>query len=384
MSSQWLGIEAIDVAVSAAVAGIAVASALADRSGSGAPSIAVGAWVLIGVQCAPLIARRRHALVVALVVGVGRVWYDLARYGSAPLPLGPLVAVYSVVVYGNRLSQRVLLPCVVVGLTVGISTNRSSQRTVNFVLNGGLLAVAAIIGVLMRQRRERIVEITEQLRAAERDRERLAREAVLEERDRIARELHDVVAHHVSLIAVQSEAAKILIERDPARAAEAVEAIGVQARQAMAELHELLGVLRAEPAAGASPEEPAAGLRDVGRFVDQFAAGGLAVDVHVDGEPQQVPIIVDLAAYRIVQEALTNTLRHAGATHASVDVRWRAHDVVVEVTDDGSATDGAALFEGHGLTGMRERAALCGGSLETEAVPGGGFRVRACLPVGVR
>jgi len=384
MSSRWLGVEAVDVAVAAAVAGVAVASVLADRSGSGAPALAAGAWVLIGAQCVPLIARRQQALVVAFIIGAARVWYDLAHFGSAPLPAGPLVAVYSVVVYGSRLAQRVLGPVVVVGLMIGISTNRSSQRIVNFILNGGLLAAAVIIGVVMRQRRERMAEITEQLRGAERDRERLAREAVLEERDRIARELHDVVAHHVSLIAVQSEAAKILIKRDPARAADAVEAIGVQARQAMTELHELLGVLRAESAAGSALEEPASGLGDVGRFVDQFAAGGLAVDVHVDGEPQPVPTIVGLAAYRIVQEALTNTLRHAGATRASVDVRWRTDDVVVEVTDNGAANDRASLSDGHGLRGMRERAVLCGGSLQAEAVPGGGFRVRACLPVGVR
>ena len=381
-SSDWLGIEPFDVAVGAAVAGIAVASALADRSGSGAPPLPVGAWILVGLQCAPLIARRKQALVVALVVGVARVGYDLAHYGSAALPVGPLVAIYSVVVYGNRLALRLLPLFVVVGLTIGISTNQTSHRVVNFVLNGGLLAVAAIVGVLMRQRREWISEITEQLRIAGRDGERLAREAVMEERDRIARELHDVVAHHVSLIAVQSEAAKVLIERDPVRAVEAVDALGVQARQAMTELHQMLGVLRPE-ATSTGPQGPACGLGDVQCFVDQFAAAGLTIAVHVEGQPQAVPTIVDLAAYRIVQEALTNTLRHANATRAIVDIRWRIADLVVEIADDGTSIDNASFVEGHGLAGMRERAELAGGSFGAEAVAGGGFRVRACLPFGV-
>lgn len=229
------------------------------------------------------------------------------------------------------------------------------------------------IGRRIRFRGERAEQL-EREQAAE------ARRAVAEERTRIARELHDVVAHRVSLMTVQAGAAKTVAADDPEGALQAMEAVEQAGRQALDELRHLLGVLR--PDAEVEVLGPQPGLADVPRLVEQLGEAGLEVSLTIDGAQTDLPARVDLFAYRIVQEALTNVLKHAGS-HARTEVRVSTdnHGVEIEVLDNGH---GATILpgSGHGIVGMRERALLLGGSLDTGPRPGGGFQVVAYLPTG--
>ncbi|MDQ4098336.1 MAG: sensor histidine kinase, partial [Actinomycetota bacterium] len=229
--------------------------------------------------------------------------------------------------------------------------------------------------------------LEERALAAERERAEEARRAVLEERARIAHELHDVVAHHVSMMVVQAEGGASVVGTSPEQAERAFDAISATGRQAMGEMRRALGVL-------ADDEEgpqltPAAGLDAVDALVERVRATGLAVDMQRHGPPRPLPAALDLSAYRIVQEALTNTVRHADARRATVSVRYLNDCVELEVSDDGrggaaagGGPNGTEGTGGHGLVGMRERVALFGGELRAGPRPEGGFSVVARLPTG--
>ncbi|HET9558335.1 MAG TPA: sensor histidine kinase, partial [Actinomycetota bacterium] len=211
-----------------------------------------------------------------------------------------------------------------------------------------------------------------------------ARRRVTEERLRIARELHDVVSHTIGLISVQAGVAAHLLHRRPDKAADSLAAIRQASDEALGELHAMLGVLRQGDGGGRAPLAPAPGLAELDALIAQAAGAGIEVKVAVEGEPRRLPSAVDLACYRVVQESLTNVVRHAGASQAEVTVTHHDDRVVVEVLDDGAAPSGnGAVGSGQGIPGMRERARALGGSLEAGPRPGGGFRVQASLPVGV-
>jgi signal transduction histidine kinase len=248
------------------------------------------------------------------------------------------------------------------------------------VIDGLIMAAAWWLGDGARRRQEAIV--TAQQRAAELElaREELARRAVTEERLRIARELHDVVAHSMSIIAVQSGVGAHVLDSQPEEARKALVAVEATSRQALAEMRRLLGVLRqeAEPRGSLAP---APGLAEVEALAAEVARAGVRVEVRIEGSPAALPAGLDLSAYRIVQEALTNVVRHAGPATARVAVRYAPDRVAVEVVDDGRGGDPGRDHGGHGIAGMRERAALYGGTLEAGPGPGGGFRVAASLPL---
>ncbi|HZA82059.1 MAG TPA: sensor histidine kinase, partial [Actinomycetes bacterium] len=241
-----------------------------------------------------------------------------------------------------------------------------------------ILAAAWMLGDGARRRLEAIA--TAQQRAAELElaRDELARRAVTEERLRIARELHDVVAHSMSIIAVQSGVGVHVLDSQPEEARKALVAVEATSRQALVEMRRLLGVLRQEAETRGSLA-PAPGLAEVEALAAEVARAGVRVEVRIEGTPAKLPAGLDLSAYRIVQEALTNVVRHAGPATARVAVRYGPGQVAVEVVDDGRG--GAPGDQGHGIAGMRERAALYGGTLEAGPLPGGGFRVAASLPV---
>ena len=200
--------------------------------------------------------------------------------------------------------------------------------------------------------------------------------AALTERTRIASELHDVVAHSVSVMTIQAGAARMLLDDDPEKAREPLIAVEETGHQALAEMRRLLGVLRGTDDTALTPQP---GLAQLGALVEQTRAAGLPVDLAIDGEPRALTPGVDLTAFRIVQEALTNVLKHGGAARAQVDVRYRADALEIEVTNSGRmAQDGAG---GYGLLGMRQRVALYGGELDAEPRAQGGFEVRARLPI---
>jgi signal transduction histidine kinase len=207
--------------------------------------------------------------------------------------------------------------------------------------------------------------------------ERAHREAVAGERATIARELHDVIAHSVSVMTVQAAAARLLFDDDPPRARESLVSVEETGRQALGEMRRLLGILRGDEHETQLAPQP--GIADLDALVEQVRAAGLPVDVVVEGEPKRLPPGVDLAAYRVVQEALTNVLKHAGAARAQVAIRYGAAVLELAVTNDGHVRRNGR--GGHGLVGMRERVALYGGEFEAGPRPPGGYAVRATLPL---
>jgi signal transduction histidine kinase len=340
---------------------------------------------LVLLHTLSLVARRRFpGIVLALVVGSGLAF---AALDLPPDILGVaiLVAVYSVAAYGRRWVALAGLGGVEVALVaVQLTPGRIGVGTL--VLNLGGVAAAWLLGHFAHNYRAYAARLEERTAELEQAREELARRAVTEERLRLARELHDVVAHAMSVIAVQSGVGAHVADTNPQEAARALAAIEATSRSALEELRRLLGVLRqdSEPQGDLTPMP---GLGDLDGLLAEVGKAGLAVKLQVNGTRPRLPAGVDLSAYRIVQEALTNVVKHAGPARAQVVVGYRDQEVTVEVLDDGrgavtSASDGR-VGSGHGLIGMRERVQVFGGDLEAGPRPGGGFRVAARLPLAV-
>ena len=233
-------------------------------------------------------------------------------------------------------------------------------------------------GVVMLLVRRVIVDRDRRAQIAERERDVAAREAVVEERARIARELHDVIAHHVSMIVLQAGAERRVLGDANASTREVLETVEQSGRSALTETRRLLGMLRGD---GNDPLTPQPGLDDVPTLVGQLRDAGLPVELSIDGERRELPVGIELSAYRIVQEALTNTLKHAGDARATVHVRYGPDSLELEIADDGSGGSKRTPGGGHGLVGMRERVALYGGRFDTSRGPGGGFAIRVVLPI---
>lgn len=236
-----------------------------------------------------------------------------------------------------------------------------------------------LAGRLVRRRTDQAVELALHAQELERSQAERERAAVAQERARIARELHDIVAHSVSVMTVQAGGIEQVVDRDPAKAKEAAQSVRQTGRQALTDLRRLLGLLREDGAHG-DALAPQPGLADLEALVSQVRRAGLDVHLAIEGPPRALPRGVALSAFRVVQEALTNTLKHAAASRADVAVRYGTDVVDIEVVDDGVGGDGNG--GGHGLVGMRERIALYDGSLDYGPRASGGFRVRALLPVG--
>jgi signal transduction histidine kinase len=241
-----------------------------------------------------------------------------------------------------------------------------------------VFAVAWLVGRELRRRRGQLTLLRERAAQLEREREERARTAVAEERGRIARELHDIVAHSVSVMVVQAQAGPRLLH-DAEQAGGVFRSIEASGREALVELRRLLGILRRGDEQLSIGPQP--GLGSLRSLVEQVREAGLPVEVRIEGERAPLPPGIDLAAYRIVQEALTNTLKHAGQAQASIIVRYAPAALELEISDNGAGTAAGANGSGHGLIGMRERAALYGGALEAGARNSGGYAVRARLPL---
>ncbi len=243
----------------------------------------------------------------------------------------------------------------------------------------GLFVTASwAVGIGWYRRAQHTAEIEARAERAEQEREARARVAVAEERSRIARELHDVVAHSVSVMVLQTSGVRRLLRPEQESERDALVSVEQTGREALAEMRRLLGVLRPE---GEDAElAPAPGLDNLDRLISQVRAAGLPVELQIEGDPAPLPAGIDLSAYRIVQEGLTNALKHAGPAHASVVVRYGEDDVEIEVADDGSGPADIA-GGGYGLAGMTERVKLFGGEFESGPRNGGGFVLRARLPM---
>jgi signal transduction histidine kinase len=377
--SPWV----FDSVLAAAAAALSVSLFASELSRSGlASGVVVLGYALALLHTLSLAARRRFPMtVLATSVASGLAF---AAIGLPPVLLGPaiLVPVYTVAAYRGRRVSLIGLAAAEVGLAgVQLTPGRTDLST--WVGNTLVLAAAWLLGNFVGDRRAYAAQLEERTAELEQAREDLARRAVTDERLRLARELHDVVAHSMSVIAVQSAVGAHVAEAQPEEARKALAAIETASRAALEELRRLLGVLRQDD--GGEPYgslAPVPGLADLDTLLAEVGKVGLAVKVRVEGVRPELPAGVDLSAYRIVQEALTNVVRHAGPTRAQVVVCYGDREIAVEITDDGKGapSDGRTAKVGHGIIGMRERVALFGGDLEAGPRPGGGFRVAARLP----
>ena len=338
---------------------------------------------LVLMASLPLAWRRRSSFAVFAVVLVASVASAARNYGSATGGLAVMVALYTVAAYCDRRRSLAAAALSVAGVTIVLLTAHEKVEVTDVVSTYVVFAAAWILGDNVRVRRAYVAGLEDRTERLERQKIDQARRAVATERGRIARELHDVVAHHVSVMVVQAGGARRVIDRDADQAKEALLSIETTGRQALGEMRRLLGVLRSDDDIDGDGLAPQPGVAALESLVDQLRDAGLPVDLRVEGEPRPLDSGIDLSAYRIVQEALTNTLKHAGPAEAHVIVRYGAADVELEISDDGrggGADSGNGDVGGHGLVGMKERATLFGGELRAGPRPGGGYLVRVRLP----
>ncbi|MFD7154124.1 sensor histidine kinase [Kribbella sp. NPDC059898] len=337
------------------------------------------AYVLGGVMAGAILLRRRNPLVEVYLVGVALFVYYAIGYPGFPPAVVLAVPMYDAA-YAGRTARAVPVPLLLLttGVVVSLRKGTTPLDTVDiFLPQYALVAVAVLLGALVRSRQALAEQSQERLRAAAAEQQREAERRLVEERLRIARELHDTVAHAISTITVQSGTALFMLDQDPDKAREALSAIRRTGKEALGEMRSTLGVLRSQGEPAVSPENDA-GLARLPALLDAVRAAGL--EVEVESRVSALPEPVDHAAYRILQEALTNVLRHAGAdARARIRLEQTGDALEVEVVDDGTGPSDSV--GGYGLKGMTERAAALGGQVETGAAPGGGFRIRATLPV---
>ena len=357
----------------AVVAGLFAAAGLAELALRG--SLLPREITVVLFMTVPLTWRRRAPLASAVLVAI-----SVATFGGTPTDLHLILAALPFALYslGAHASDRAAAAGMAVALiTLWISVAvRSTESTVRDIVSITVVVVTAFtLGRVMRRRELRLLASDERAAVLEREREADLRSAASEERGRIARELHDVIAHGVTVMVVQAGAADQIIERDPARARQALVDIQDTGRQALTDLRRLLGLVRDEDTMRLAPRP---GLQELDALVGEMRTAGVPIEVEVRGTPRDLPAGIDLSAYRILQEALTNVLKHAGEARARVVVVYAPNAIELEVVDDGRApTHGY----GHGLVGMRERVTLYGGTLEAGAAEGSGYRVRARLPL---
>jgi signal transduction histidine kinase len=360
--------------LTAAIAGIGPGPAASVRP------VDVGAVALAAAAAAAIAARRRHPLAVLVVLDAICLAWFAAGYPGLLVGLVPLIACYTLAALrGGRWGLAGALPTALLQI-VAIRVVLGDTATAGVVPVAVLLAATAssagaAVGyhraVLSAARAQHVREV--------RSREERARRFAVEERLRIARELHDVLGHTMATISVQAGVGLHVLDQRPGQAREALAAIKGICDEGLADVRTILGVLRAD-AAEEESRAPRNGLGRLTDLLDAAEAGGLRVQVDVDGEPRAVPAPVDLAAYRIVQEALTNVLRHANARTVRVVVEHGPSRLLLRIRDDGSTT-GVDTSCGHGIDGMRERARALSGRLTAAPHPEGGFEVRAELPI---
>ncbi|PRX97837.1 sensor histidine kinase [Allonocardiopsis opalescens] len=356
--------------------GLAAATGVLVLAGeSRAPAVAL---VGLALACLPLVWRRRYPVwtFVLITMATGLVFVDVAAF--SPL-VSQFVALFAVAKY-RRWPWAVGATAVAVGRAVPQLFLLGAPWLAEMLLNTAVCLLVLLGGLYANMRRAYYDSLEERAERLESERDQQARIAVAEERSRIARELHDVVAHNVSVMVVQADGAGYMIDSAPERAKQAVETIAATGRQALVEMRRLLGVLRDSDAAVVLAPQP--GLDQLDELLEQFRAAGLPVESGSTGRPVPIPQGRQIVVYRVVQEALTNTLKHGGpGAHALVRLEYGDGAVRVRVVDDGMGAAAAADGRGHGLIGMRERVAVYGGELRTGPLPGGGFEVCATLPL---
>jgi signal transduction histidine kinase len=342
--------------------------------------------VLLAVSAIALAARRQRPVPVLVVTAVMTMLYYLLGYPYGVAFLSLYVAFFTAVVTGHRLAAWVGAAAVSVNMLLSwISGYPVSGSVIAWTIACLLIVLGA--GEVVRLRQAYLFSLRQRAVEAERTRDEEGRRRASEERLHIARELHDLIGHNISLINVQASVGLHLLDRQPEQAAAALTAIKQASKDTLDELRLVIGPVRGADDEG-SPRRPARGLGDLDALVSAASAAGLDVRMEVAGEPRPVPAGLGLTAFRIVQESLTNARRHAGPATVEVRLEYGASDLTVRVADDGQGpatppgpSVASSAGGGRGLTGMRERAAAVGGHLEAGARPGGGFQVVATLPL---
>ncbi len=376
----WRSPLAFDIAVAVLMALLTLAGALAEShptrgqlsAGQHVPVAPPPAYLLVAASALVLIWRRRRPVPVLGVSLAGVLAYTCLGYFDGAALLNPVVALYAVAVAVPTIRAVILASVTMVAvMAASAAFDPLGPTGGGFLLIPGEVGAALLLGLWVASRRA----------YARRDSAEQARRAVDAERLRIARELHDVVAHTMATINVQAGVAGHVIAEQPEQAAQALEAITQASKEGLRELRGILNILRQADEPDAT--SPAPGLDQLPALVEGTTRAGLATTVIVHGEPRPLPPTVDLAVYRIVQESLTNALRYAGPAAATVSLAYTTDQLEIEVLDGGRGLSGAAPHGGgHGIPGMRERTAAVGGDLEAGPGPAGGFRVHARLPLG--
>ena len=388
MNSIWARLRDIDrehpVAFDSLLAGLLFAGAVVSAAVPGPRERAPDAtlYVLLAAGTLPYAWRRRAPLAVLLVASIPAIAMTSLGYSIAVIGSGLFLAAYSVAAWSRSRVVVVAAGSVVVLMVTVKLVSPQEMRFGDLATNAALFIGAFALGRSAHYRRRTLTLLRERAELAERAQAEEAGRAVADERLRIAQELHDVLAHSLGVIALQAGVGAHVIDADPAEAKAALVAVAQRSRTALAEIRRILGALR-DPDDDAG-YRPTPGLDAVGELAAELTAAGVPVDLRVEGDRNHIPAALDLTAYRLVQESLTNVVKHAGPARARVTVRYEPEAVVIDVVDDGhgSADPGPRAHpgSGHGQLGMRERVAVFGGSLSTGARPGGGYRVTARLP----
>ncbi|WP_182905490.1 sensor histidine kinase [Microbispora sp. H13382] len=333
----------------------------------------------------PLTLRRQRPFVLLVATALPGVGLIALGYSPGLSGIGTFVLLYSVAAHRGLALSLAALAVSFATYAAMVAAAPVPVSWANHVVMTTVMLLCWVCGRALRLRRAYLSELVQRADRLERAREADTRAARAEERSRIARELHDVVAHHVSVMTVQAAAARKMLDTKPDVARDALTAIEEMGRTAMAEMRSIVGVLRTD---GPAERAPQPGMQDLPALVEQMREAGLRTQLWIEGERRGLPPGVDLAAYRLVQEALTNSLRHAGpSARAWVTVRHEPDELSVHVEDDGRGAAEESLRiggKGHGLVGIRERVALYGGVLRIGPRTGGGFEVRAQFPINHR
>lgn len=367
---------------------------LANVNGAAKQQASLAAALPIAVVLSAVVALRRlmpeKMLVLAAAAGIAQVVLDVP---TAPADFAMLVIIYTVAADGARWASRLGLIGGLCAAAVGqlrwpLRDQGALGAVLIVVFQTVPFALAWVLGDSIRTRRAYLAQLEERAARLEKEREAQAKVAVAAERARIARELHDVVAHNVSVMVVQADGAAYVMDAAPEQARKALETISGTGRQALAEMRRLLGVLRTGEHQESGEYVPQPDVEQLDDLIEQCRTSGLPVDFKVEGTPRPLPSGVELTAYRIVQEALTNTRKHGGPNAgASVRLVYFDDGLGLLVEDDGKGAphelyeEGGADGQGHGLIGMRERVGMVGGTLDAGPRPGGGFRISALLPL---
>jgi signal transduction histidine kinase len=350
--------------------------------------------ILIGLEIIPLIWRRLFPSAALLIITIAAVTILVLQIQDMNfMAITSMIATFSTAAYGGHRRNLACIVCII-AITGGIAYINLFSSSAALISSQTLFGVTNLLwnlvlflaiwwfGNTLRMSRERASQLKENTEQLLREQEENARRAVLDERIRIARELHDVLAHHVSVMGIQAGAARQVLKLYPEKAINSLNLIETSSRQAVSELYRLVGFLRDEKQVETFNSQP--GLQQLEKLIVDMQTAGLPVEVTTKGEKREIPQMVDLSAYRILEEALTNTLKHAGATKATIDIDYQKNILLLDINDNGHGIigEGKTANGGKGLIGMRERVNLLKGEFRAGNGQNGGFHVSVKLPTG--